>query len=71
MKRHFEFVDGSSSKFWTIIIAGCNVTVCFGRIGTQGQSQSKTLISPTAAQRHADKLIAEKIKKGYAETVAA
>ena len=71
MKRHFEFVGGSSAKFWEATVNGNTVTVCFGRIGTQGQMQSKTLISPAAAQQHADKLIGEKIKKGYAEKVAA
>jgi len=71
MKRHFEFVSGTSAKFWEVSIAGCNVTVCFGRIGTDGQSQTKALASADAAQRHADKVIAEKMKKGYVEMVPA
>jgi predicted DNA-binding WGR domain protein len=71
MKRHFEFVGGSSAKFWGVAVAGCNVTVCFGRIGTVGQEQTKTLADAAAAQQHANKLVAEKIKKGYHETVPA
>jgi predicted DNA-binding WGR domain protein len=70
MTRHFEFIGGSSAKFWEATVAGCNVTVCFGRIGTEGQSRTKTFGDAAAAQRHADKLIGEKIKKGYAEKVA-
>ena len=71
MKRHFEFVAGSSSKFWGVSVADCTVTICFGRIGTAGQSQTKELVDAWAAQQHADKMVAEKIKKGYIETVPA
>jgi predicted DNA-binding WGR domain protein len=71
MKRHFEFVGGSSAKFWGVSVSGCNVTVCFGRIGTAGQEQTKTLADAAAAQQHANKLVAEKIKKGYLETIPA
>lgn len=71
MKRHFEFVGGNSAKFWNVAVAGCNVTVCFGRIGTAGQEQTKTLDDAVAAQQHANKLVAQKIKKGYLETVPA
>lgn len=70
MTRHFELVEGKSAKFWEITHAGNDVTVRFGRIGTQGQTQTKTLADPEAATRHADKLIAEKTKKGYVETAA-
>lgn len=69
MKRHFEFVRGTSSKFWDVWVANCTVTICFGRIGTSGQSQTKDFASPDAAQQHADKMIAEKVRKGYLETV--
>lgn len=71
MKRHFEFVRGTSSKFWQVSVADCTVTICFGRIGTSGQSQTKDFPSPAAAQQHADKMIAEKVKKGYLETTPA
>ena len=70
MKRYFEFVGGSSAKFWEIAVSGNEVTVRFGRIGTEGQTQIKTLPDATAAVRHAEKLIASKIAKGYTETVA-
>ena len=43
MKRHFELVEGNSSKFWEISTAGNDVTVRFGRIGTNGQTQTKDL----------------------------
>ena len=69
MKRRFEFVRGNSSKFWEASVSDCSVTISFGRIGTAGQSQTKEFASPVAAQQHADKMIAEKIKKGYVEAV--
>lgn len=71
MKRHFEFVVGNSSKFWEVSVADCTVTICFGRIGTAGQSQTRTMANVVAAQQRVDKMIAEKLKKGYCETVLA
>jgi predicted DNA-binding WGR domain protein len=65
--RYFEFVGGSSSKFWEITFAGSAFTVRFGRIGTEGQSQSKRFGDEAQAEREAKSLIAEKVRKGYAE----
>ena len=42
--------------------------VQFGRIGTAGQSQRKEFKTAAEAKASYDKLIAEKVKKGYAET---
>ena len=70
MKRYFEFVGGTSAKFWECRIKGSEVTVRFGRIGTGGQTQVKTLADAAAATKHAEKLITAKIAKGYQETVA-
>jgi predicted DNA-binding WGR domain protein len=66
--RSFEFVEGTSAKFWEIARVGSEVMVRFGRIGTQGQSSVKTLADETAAAAHETKLINEKLRKGYAET---
>jgi len=40
--RRFEFVGGGSDKFWEISIQGKDVTVRFGRNGTNGQSSVKS-----------------------------
>ena len=69
MKRRFEFVGGSSAKFYEVLVTGCNVTVRFGRIGTPGQTQTKTMPVPVAAEKHADKLVGQKLGKGYVECV--
>ncbi len=65
--REFHFQEGSSNKFWTIELGTNSYTVHFGRIGTAGQTQTKEFSSHAAAQAAHDKLVAEKIKKGYKE----
>ncbi|MBY0523277.1 MAG: DUF4132 domain-containing protein [Gemmataceae bacterium] len=70
-RREFQLVEGSSSKFWAIDQDGNAFTVAFGRIGTAGQTQTKEFASEAKAKEACEKLIAEKIKKGYVETGAA
>ena len=77
MKRYFEFTGAdadrgtsNSSKFWEVHVDGQTVTVRFGKIGASGQTTIKDLGSPPEAAAHADKLIAEKVKKGYVESSA-
>jgi len=65
--RYFEFVDGSSSKFWEIQMEGTSFTTRYGKIGTDGQISMKEWDSEDKAQKEYDKLVAEKTKKGYAE----
>jgi cell wall assembly regulator SMI1/predicted DNA-binding WGR domain protein len=65
--RYFEFVGGSSSKFWEIQLAGASLTTRYGKIGTDGQKTTKELASEALAQKECDKLVAEKTKKGYVE----
>lgn len=65
--RHFEFISGSSRKFWEISLSENTFTVRFGRIGTLGQSQTKRFADEAQARRESEKLIAEKVKKGYVE----
>lgn len=68
--RRFEFVQGSSAKFWEISQRGANVVTTYGRIGGKGASTTKAEASPVAAKALAAKLIAEKTKKGYIEAKA-
>jgi DNA ligase-1 len=65
--RHFEFVEGGSSKFWEISLSDKEVTVKFGRIGTAGQVKPKTFATAQAAKTYHNELIEEKTKKGYKE----
>ena len=67
MKKHLQFIDGNTDKFWQIEIAGSTYTVTYGRNGTNGVSLQKTFDSVEACHQSAEKLTAEKIKKGYSE----
>ena len=66
-KRRFQFTDDGSDKFWEIEMIGNDVTVRYGRTGTNGQTKTKAFSNPEAAAKHTAKLIAEKTEKGYAE----
>lgn len=66
-KRHFEFVEGRSAKFWEVWVEGNAMHVRFGRLGSEGQTRTKTFGDAAAAQRAAQRLIAEKMAKGYTE----
>lgn len=68
MKRIFIFQDAKSQKFWSIDVEGTSFTVEYGRLGTAGQTSKKDFDSEEKCQKEADKLIAEKTKKGYAES---
>ncbi|MFD5831765.1 WGR domain-containing protein, partial [Lentzea sp. NPDC060358] len=63
--RRWELVAGSSAKFWEIDREGTEVTVRFGRLQTNGQTQTKELDTEEAAEAHVAKLVADKEKKGY------
>src|SRR5688572_19485153 len=63
----YELVEGSSSKFWEIQLDGRSFTTRWGRIGTEGQSQTKSWANPALAQKEYEKLVADKTKKGYRE----
>ena len=68
MMRTFQFSDAKSHKFWNIEVSGSSFTVTYGKIGASGQTQTKSFASADKAQAEADKLIREKLKKGYIET---
>lgn len=65
--RRFEFSEGASNKFWEIQLEGSGFCTRHGKIGAAGLSTSKSFSSPAEAQKEYDKLVAEKVKKGYVE----
>jgi predicted DNA-binding WGR domain protein len=69
--RRFVYSQGTSNKFWEVAVAGSELTVTWGRIGTAGQTKTKALAGEDAARAAAAKLIAEKIGKGYTEEAVA
>src|SRR5579862_3430702 len=66
-RREFQLVEGASSKFWAIERNGSSFTLTWGRIGTTGQTQTKEFASDAEAGKQYEKLVAEKVKKGYGE----
>lgn len=66
-QRKLQFDDAKSQKFWTIKLTGSSHTVNFGRIGTSGQSRTKEFASKQEAKSSYDKLIEQKLAKGYTD----
>jgi predicted DNA-binding WGR domain protein len=69
-ERLFQLVAGTSKKFWAIAIEGRSHTVRFGRIGTAGQSKTKQFPDAESARSDGEKLVREKLGKGYRELKA-
>lgn len=65
--RVFLCTEGDANKFWRVKVAGSIQTVRYGRIGTEGHELVKTFEGPVAASKATQKLIAEKLGKGYRE----
>jgi uncharacterized protein (TIGR02996 family) len=68
--RTFELNDGKSNKFWNIDLQGARFVVTFGKAGSKGQTQTKDFADAAQAKKAHDKLVAEKLGKGYVETTA-
>src|SRR5437899_1600441 len=64
-RREYQFVEGTSQKFWAIELDGKKHTIQFGRIGSAGQTQTKEFKTPEEAQKSYEKLVREKVQKGY------
>lgn len=70
LKRYFEFIGGTSRKFWEVEVDGVLLHRRWGRIGTNGQTQTATYGTPRVAMEEAGRLMAEKRSKGYVERPA-
>jgi predicted DNA-binding WGR domain protein len=60
--RSFEFVEGSSSNFWSPELRGSTFIVTYGRIGTAGQSK-KAFPDEASARHEYEKKVAEKLPR--------
>jgi uncharacterized protein (TIGR02996 family) len=69
--RQFTYRDAKSHKFWNIELQGNSFTVTYGRIGAKGQTLTKTFPTEEKARKEHDKLVKEKLAKGYVETAIA
>ncbi len=74
MQKFFIYKDEKSQKFWNIEQNENCYTVVYGRLGTDGQTQTKEFPDQATCEKEVNKLISQKTKKGYveadAETVA-
>ncbi|MCP2027890.1 putative DNA-binding WGR domain protein [Flavobacterium sp. HSC-32F16] len=68
MKKSLKYIDGTSDKFWEIEVSGSDYTVTYGKNGTSGTTQTKSFGSNEECLKMAEKVLAEKIKKGYSES---
>ncbi|MFM2431906.1 MAG: hypothetical protein RLZZ511_3119 [Cyanobacteriota bacterium] len=70
-QRSLRYTDSKSDKFWEIQLVDASHTVRYGRYGTAGQTQTKEFDRDDAALKSFEKLVAEKLKKGYVDDGAA
>jgi len=61
----FEYVDDVSAKFWEIEQVEGDLHIRWGRIGTAGQSKTKSYEDKTGASMAMFRLVREKTAKGY------
>jgi predicted DNA-binding WGR domain protein len=66
-QRSLRYTDGKSDKFWEIRLVDTSHTVRYGRHGTAGQIQTKDFATEAEALKSYEKLVAEKLKKGYVD----
>ncbi|WP_034303696.1 AAA domain-containing protein [Herbaspirillum sp. RV1423] len=66
--RSLSFEQGGSSKFWRAMQKGVDVSISYGRLGSNGQTILKQFDSPERAQREMEKLVSEKLRKGYVDS---
>jgi predicted DNA-binding WGR domain protein len=62
----YELVSKTSNKFWEIALAGSAFETRYGRRGTPGRVAKKKFASAAQAQASYDRIIAEKVREGYA-----
>lgn len=65
--RRFEFVEGTSAKFWMAEVQGSTFIVVYGRLGTDGQRKEKEFDDEAGARREYERKVAEKLREGYHE----
>jgi predicted DNA-binding WGR domain protein len=59
------YKDDKSDKFWQVIQDGTTLNITYGKTGTAGQKNVKAFDSLQKAEKERDKLISEKLGKGY------
>eukprot|EP00823_Brevimastigomonas_motovehiculus_P004585 TRINITY_DN304_c0_g4_i1.p1 TRINITY_DN304_c0_g4~~TRINITY_DN304_c0_g4_i1.p1 ORF type:complete len:370 (-),score=142.66 TRINITY_DN304_c0_g4_i1:232-1290(-) len=64
-KVHLESDSSSGGKFWEVWVEGSELSTRWGRLETDGQSNTKDFGTPEKAEKEKAKLIKQKTSKGY------
>lgn len=65
--RRFEYIQGNQAKFWEVARRGATLTISSGRIGGSAKTRTKQLADYMAAEQEFDRLIRDKLRRGYVE----
>jgi predicted DNA-binding WGR domain protein len=57
--------EDGSNKFWEAFVEGNDLLIRYGRMNTKGQKLVKNFGSPLEAEREKEKLVRQKLGKGY------
>lgn len=63
--ERYERRGGRSARFWEIALTGETLVTSWGHVGSGGQSKARTLGSAAEARQERDRLVAQKLRKGY------
>jgi predicted DNA-binding WGR domain protein len=66
--RYFRYEDDKSSKFWEITLSSATITTAWGRTGGRAQQRTRSFPRSEDAEAFANRIISEKLEKGYTET---
>ncbi len=69
--RRFEFIQGNQAKFWEVSRKGAILTISSGKIGGGSKTRTKQLGDFMAAEQEFDRLIRDKLRRGYNEVAEA
>lgn len=65
--RRFEYIQGNQAKFWEVSRHNATLTIASGRIGGAPKTRTKQLVDFMAAEQEFDRLIRDKLRRGYVE----
>lgn len=67
LKKCLTYKDDVSDKFWSVELEENTLVIVYGRTGTDGVMNIKEFVTHAEAAVELEKLVAQKLKKGYQE----
>lgn len=65
--RRFEYIQGNQAKYWEVDRRGSTITTWAGKIGGNATPKTKSFDDYMAAEREFDRLIRDKLRRGFVE----